>query len=500
FTEMKSNPDGSPSTTLGKGFGLKCTVTNTLPAGNDISFKIQILKNGSDGYEKTATIQAGSNNQGVDWTQNPCTLKFPAYEEGVKKYLDLTAEIQNASNFIFQNLELGKTYSFGLKVTEFAYDWDSVSLNLSGIKIADAVDLPFDLSSVMDNFSIVGNELKKIEIKGFPFYLYARTPSATGSLSTLFNGIEMEGKLYISYQKDGEKYLDLMSENSSVKPTANKNISFKGDIPWPSDANSLITGNASDPNNVAYYLNKDEASIGADLKDIMKLMDASDIKLNYDIGLQNADSITVYQSMMPTSDSEAAINMSVDIATVLSFDFNLTAPVSVNIMEMTNEDYNTPDPETGKLSDLLNRSEISSQSEYEKYVDLINSVGLDYKLVNKLLPGLELSIDVDDRHVEEGYSNVHPTPLVLSEGRNKIEFTRDNIKSIMTNIFHPNVTINLGRPLAEGETDITGYISNKSELKVSRSAISDKDALSANVIVYVQMNGDEPIQVWGGQQ
>ncbi|MBO7638268.1 MAG: hypothetical protein J6S91_04765, partial [Treponema sp.] len=514
FTEYKTDEAGTTTSTPRNGFGLKCKVTNTLPAGNDITFNMQILNSSGSGYNQTRTISAGSNAVEQNWTQKGFDLEFPAYEEGVTKYLDLTASIVGADDFTLHNLVLGQTYSLGISDPEIVYDWDSVSLNLStvGLSFKDEMDLPFDLSSLMENLSIIGNEIRKIEVNEFPFYLYARTPSATSALASLFSGIGLNGKLYIKF-KDGEddKYLNLFGtgEIGDTVPAAS-DIGFKTDVAFPSDANALVVGNASDPNNIAYYMKPAEASVSTDLKNILSLMGggtATDLKLNYDIGLKDASNLTVYQSMMPTSETDAAINMSVDIVTVLSFDFGLKAPVSLNVTDIAMENYNDPDPETGKYSDLLNRSNISSFEEYEKYINAIKSVGVNLQLVNELLINddehkMEFSIKIDDRD-EEDYTGLHKL-VKLNPGRSTIEFenteANPEIRKIMTNIFHPNISLNLGRALVEGETETTGYLSNKSRLSVSRSGLANRDALSASVVVYVQMNGDEPIQVWGGQE
>ena len=510
FTNNKTDEHGNSTSTPRKGFGLKCKVTNTLPAGNDITFNMQILTSGGSGYERSVTIPAGSNATERDWTQKGFDLKFPAYEEGVTKYLDLTAEIDGAEDFTFHNLVLGNTYNLGISEPEFVYDWDSVSLNLSGagLNLKDEMPLPFDLSSLMENMAIIGDEIRKIEVHEFPFYLYARTPSATSALESLFGSIGLNGKLYIKFKEgENDKYLNLFGDGeiSDTEPSGS-NITFKSDIPWPTDVNALVVGNESDPNNIAYYMKPENASVSTDLKNILSLMGggtATDLNLNYDIGLQNANNITVYQSMMPTSDTDAAINMSVDIVTVLSFDFGLKAPVSADIMSLMDEHYNEPG-EDGMYKDLLNRSNISSDSEYQKYINAIKEVGINYQLVNELFINddahkMEFMVKIVDLAEADGYTGLNKV-FPLNQGKDKITFSGTEIQNIMTHRFHPNIVLNLGRPLVEGETETTGYLSNKSRLSVSRSGLANRDALSANVIVYVQMNGDEPIQVWGGQE
>lgn len=499
FREYKSDTSGNQTTTPSKGFGLKCKVTNTLPAGNDISFNIKILKNGSYGYDQTATIPAGSSNTVVDWAQKDCTLKFPTYQEGVKKYLDFSAEIAGAEDFTLNNLELGKSYSFGLQVMDFAYDWDSVSLNLGSVNYADSVDLPFDITSLMENFPNMENEINKIKIEQFPFYLYAKN-SAISGIATGLNG-----KLYISYDQGSMKYKDLMTVGStaqSTAPSSRKDINFVDfDLPLPADKTKLLVGNTANPNNIAHYFG--QASISTDLKEILDLASASDVKLNYDIGLKDAGDTVVYKASLDAVQSGEPTNISVDLVTILSFDFGLTAPISLNILEITDEHYNEPDAE-GKYKDLLNRSEISSTTDYDEYMDLIKSVGINYQLVNKLFMNdedhrMDLNISIDDRD-ESDYTGIHKN-LVLNPGRTDIEFTKDEVKNVMTKIFHPNITIKLGRTLEPAE-EISGghYISNPAKLTVSRKGLEDKDALSANILVYVQMDGDHPISVWGGQE
>ena len=198
------------------------------------------------------------------------------------------------------------------------------------------------------------------------------------------------------------------------------------------------------------------------------------------------------------------MDMSVDIVTILSFDFGLKAPISLKIMEIADEHYNEPDAE-GKYKDLLNRDEISSTTEYDEYMDYIKSVGINYQLVNKLFMNdedhrMDININIDDRD-EPDYTGIHKN-LVLNPGRTDIEFSKDEVKDVMTKTFHPNITVNLGRALDTdaGETESTGYLTNPAKLTVSRSGFEDENALSANILVYVQMDGDHPISVWGGQE
>lgn len=494
FTEYKTNPDGTTTTTPRKGFGLKCAVTNTLPAGNDISIDLKILKNGSTGFDKTVTIPSNSNEATVEWTQKPCTIEFP----DDKDYLDLSADIQNLTNFTLKNIELGKEYSIGFELSEIICDWDSVNLNLTSLgRFGDPIDLPLNISELIKNFPNMENEIQKIEIQDFPFYMYAKG----GALKDLLNGLE--GRMFISYKDGTTKYLDLMTENSTPQasePDTDKDINFFDfDLPFPSDKSKLLVANASNSNNIAHYY--DDATIKANLKDILTLANASEVKLNYDIGIKNPENKTIYQSSLSSSESE--MDMSVDLVTILSFDFGLTAPISLNIMEIADEHYNEPDAE-GKYKDLLNRSEISSTTEYDEYMDYIKSVGINYQLVNKLFMNdedhrMDINIKIDDLS-EPVYTGIHKE-LVLNPGRTDVEFTKDEVKNVMTKIFHPNITIKLGRTLEPAE-EISGghYISNPAKLTVSRKGLEDKDALSANILVYVQMDGDHPISVWGGHE
>jgi hypothetical protein len=324
-----------------------------------------------------------------------------------------------------------------------------------------------------------------------------------GALKDLLDGLE--GKMYISYKDGTTKYLDLMMENSTSQasaPSTDKDINFFDDnLPFPSDKSELLVANASDSNNIAHYYN--DATIKANLKDILTLANASEFKLNYDIGIKNPENKTIYQSSLSSSESE--MDMSVDLVTILSFDFGLKAPISLNIMEIADEHYNEPDGE-GKYSDLLKRSEISSETDYDEYMDYIKSVGINYQLVNKLFMNdedhrMDININIADLPKLEGYTGINKN-LVLNPGRTDIEFSKDEVKDVMTKTFHPNITVNLGRALDTdaGETESTGYLTNPAKLTVSRSGFEDENALSANILVYVQMDGDHPIPVWGGHE
>ncbi len=484
FKAKKTLPDGTPSLESRDGFGLRCSVTNTLPARNNIDLKLQAFKKDSSSFyfNTTGTIEAGANNKNVEWKAYP-EIKFPKSE----KYLSFNILIDNANDFTLKDIELGKDYNLGIKLEKLLFDWDSADLNLSSFNKSGDMDFNFSVDSLMEGFSVAEDAIKNIKIHTFPMYLFAQKSKD----SDLFRNMDLSGKLYLSYkQGDVQKYYDFMNQTTTA-PTSKKKMNLVNPVAWPSDSTKEVLGNKSDPNNLAYYMEENHYTVKAELNEILSMENVSEMKLNYELGIDGGENKTLYASQMTSGKEES---LAVDYGMLLSFDFDLKAPISVNIMEFANKDYNTPD-ESGNYSDLLQRSDASSTEEFASYVDLIKYMGFDYTVTNNLLKNLDLSAKIVDTNGNTGLNKT----LNFKTGRHAVtepsnQFTAEDIKSVMTNYpFHPDITIQLGRELKDSESSVYAM---PERLTVSRSGMNDPKALGAQIIAVVQMNDDEPISVW----
>ncbi len=494
----------------GNRFGIKCKVTNTLPEGNDIPLVLKGFKkpdNPGYYYNVNAELPAGSNSAEQTWT-NQFKLTFPSYVEGQKRYLEMSATIENAGNFPVSNIVLGSSYSVGISDMEVIYDWKEISLKLGeNLSCSGEMELPFDLNSIMqDGFEGIDTEqFSNVSISNLPMYLYAVKP--TGGLGSSFSNVSFSGKIYLSYKENGtQKYKDLLNNGtiSTNEPSTPGEIALKqSSIPLPDDTEQVVYGDSS---NVADYLGSNYINVA----DVMKLTNATDLKAKFDIGLNDGSSIKIQRSQISEED-EGCQELAVDIVAIVPFDLELLAPIRVEVMRLTDDHYNDVD-ENGYCSDLLQREDASTFDEYAKYVEHIKYVGFKYKLNNTLIPNLTIGLDIDDRYTEgdEDSRKLHGTGFheyLAIESSNDYKlfgFQGESLSKVMTNWpFHPDINVQLGRDLREDETG-TGKYSQVEHLTVHRSGLSDEKGLGVGLIVSAKMDG-EPISVWqkskeGGEQ
>lgn len=494
----------------GNCFGVKCKVTNTLPEGNDIPLVLKGFRTLSTSgyYNKSVSIPAGSNASPQDWTDQ-FKLTLPAYTDGQPaKYLDMSADIDNAENFPVSNIVLGASYAVGISDMEVIYDWKEISLKLGeNLSCSGEMELPFDLNSIMeDGFEGIDTEqFSNVSISNLPMYLYAVKP--TGGLGSSFSNVSFSGTIYLSYKENGtQKYKDLLNNGtiSTNEPSTPGEIALKqSSIPLPDDTEQVVYGDSS---NVADYLGSNYINVA----DVMKLTNATDLKAKFDIGLKEGSQVIIQRSQL-SDDEDECRELAVDIVAIVPFDLELLAPIRVEVMRLTDDHYNDVD-ENGYCSDLLQREDASSYEEFAKYVDHIQYVGFKYKLTNTLIPNLSIGLDIDDRYTEgdEDSRKVHGTgfhecfAVERSNDYKLFGLKGDSLSKVMTNWpFHPDIYVQLGRDLREEESG-SGKYAQVEHLTVRRSGLSDEKGLGVDLIVSAKMDG-EPISVWqknseGGEQ
>ena len=497
FNETVTNADGSSSSTARKGLGFKCKITNTLPAGNDIGLELQGFKKiDAPGYyfDKDVELTAGSNAQEVTWVAYP-TVKFPEPENDadgnpVKQYLAFNVNFKDADNFKITNLVLDREYQLKIEDFEPCFDWDSISLDLSSFSRHGEQPLDFNLSTMMAGLPIGEDDISQLNnlgVRTLPLYIYAEKSAD----SSFLDQVDLAGNAYMSFTKGDSEikhYIDILDESgesSLIQPILPKDFKVVSPVSWPTE--TTITGKSSDPTNIAYYLTEEKSTACGELKGLFSNLDANDITLCYEFGPKPGTPTTIWASSLENSGEE---KMAVTVALLLSFDFELKAPIAMNIMTYV-KDYDTPN-ENGQYSDLFDRQDASSFAEYAGYAESIEYVGIDYNVNNKLIKNIGLAAKLEDNKGDTGVS----ANMDFSSGHHLQKFTKDQITAVMTKYpFHPDIFIQLGRDLTDSEKGASKYLAPEN-FYFSREGANSSDSLSARVIVAVQMDGDTPITVW----
>ena len=498
FPEHQTDANGNFSSTELDGFGLRCEIMNTFPSNIPIHIQALKKKNNASQYylDRNETIASGSSASTVDWTCHE-TIQFG-------DTLDFNVEIPNASNFSVSNITLGDSYSLKFAVKKIVCDWDAIKLDLTSLmddlnlSNSEGISLPISIKELMSGLGDISelhldDEIKKLKFRTLPMYLFAEAPSVLSDIS-------FGGKLYMKYKKTiGDVtttwYKDLLSsiplpDSPTDATMTTRTIRTVDPVQWPENTDALVVANKNDTGNIAYYL--ENPSIPAiDMKDLFSMTDAEDIRLMYDIS-GNGNTSTIYRSKL---EGTSELKIGIDMAMLLSLDFNLSAPIRVDVMKIANKDYDTKD-ENGQYKDLFNRTQPSSFAEYADYADFIEKCYISYGIKNELIPGTGFSLAVKVTDEASGLGkNGKPKEIVFKNGEGSLEFTREEIKSIMTSYpFHPNIVVQLGRDLNSGES--TSYASPE-RFYLSREGMNGgSSSLSARLAAVVKMSDDKPITVW----
>ena len=494
----KHASDGTKTATLGKGFGVTCNVVNSLPAGNN-DLPITLTSNFFK-YNMSASLDAtGSDTATAEtWNKYPLVDDLSTYDKTVTHYVDFSFAL--GSSATLHNLVMGSTYSFGISDVKLLYDWDTVTLDLSGQKVEGAKDMSFlDLSSLLSALPISSTDLKKIQVTALPVYFYAQKPTAT-SIANSLGDISFTGTISTTYD-----YLDsnntTVSKKKAVLGTmapdgtiSEANAPCVDNIIWPTDTSTAITSSSDVASHLKYVAgDKTGASFTKDFAEIIN-DSPKNMNLNYSLTMKGSggNDIKLYATTVDevknSSSEDKTLNIDIDMAAVLSFSLNLTDAISMDIMSYLDSTW-----ETDYTTDLLKRDSGSTYEAYTKYVDAIEYVGMEYTVTNNLLPDLNLSMKIVDHGTNANVSsgNALTKDIPFTNGSNSFQLSSDEIEGVMTEAgypFHPYINIVLGK---SGET---------TALNLQRAALSSSKAFEAQVIAVVKMDGDTPITVWGGKE
>ena len=500
----KHKEDGTLSTEVSEGFGIKARFVNTLPLQSDINLTLSSTVFNLTGANAIAIPipgNTGDTYQEKTWAAWP-SVDFSALDKTVDHYVDmsLTAAFEN-DELKLQNVVMGTSYKIGFELESMLYDFDSVVLNTSDLAYSGEQSLEgFDLNTMLGGMGIAKDDIKKLGIPSLPVYFYAQTPADDGSaLGNLLGKIGISGNVSISYDTtttsaDGietteTKTVNLLKDaNGNVEP-----IKTVKTVDWPASGSTIDAANCTfTKDGSKYSFSFTDANDGG-LAQIISSF-PSNLKFTYSIGLTNngGDSeITVYSSMIPkvgvtegsVTTTESATSLKIDMAAILPLSIEIGSDISLDIMELTDSEWNT----TNAQKDLLNRNDASTYQEYEDYIDSLESFTMSYRMnVEEFISGIELGLSITDEA-----SGLSKNVSVIGSGQKEMVIKGEEIKSILTTYpFHPSVKLTLPAK--------TITIKRSAFIKSDDAAETPK--IGVNVGLKIKMDGDTPITVWGGKK
>lgn len=499
----KHKEDGTLSTEVSEGFGIKARFVNTLPLQSDINLTLSSTVfnlTGANAIAISIPGNTGDTYQEETWAAWP-SVDFSALDKNVDHYVDmsLTAAFEN-DELKLQDVVMGTSYKIGFELESMLYDFDSVVLNTSDIAYSGEQSLEgFDLNTMLDGMGIAEDDIKKLGITSLPVYFYAQTPADDGSaLGNLLGGIGISGDVNINYDTtttsaDGietteTKTVNLLEDaDGNVKP-----IHTVDAVEWPVSGSTIDAAKCTFTKDGNYSFSFTDANDGGLAKIISSF--PSNLKFTYSIGLTNdgGDSeITVYSSMIPKVDvtegsvttTESATSLKIDMAAILPLSIEIGSDISLDIMELTDSEWST----TNAQKDLLNRDDASTYQEYEDYIDSLESFTMSYRMnVEEFISGIELGLSITD-----AASGLSKNVSVIGSGQKEMVIKGEEIKSILTTYpFHPSVKLELPAK--------TITIKRSAFIKSDDAAETPK--IGVNVGLKIKMDGDTPITVWGGKK
>lgn len=499
----KHKEDGTLSTEVSEGFGIKARFVNTLPLQSDINLTLSSAVFNLTGANAIAISIPGNTGDTYEektWAAWP-SVDFSALDKTVDHYVDmsLTAAFEN-DELKLQDVVMGTSYKIGFELESMLYDFDSVVLNISDIAYSGEQSLEgFDLNTMLGEMGISEGDIKKLGITSLPVYFYAQTPADDKSaLGNLLGGIGISGDVSISYDTtttsaDGIETTETKTVNLLADADGNvKPIRTVDAVKWPASGSTIDASKCTFTKDSNYSFSFTDANEGG-LAQIISSF-PSNLKFTYSIGLTNnggPSEITVYSSMIPKVDvsegsvttTESATSLKIDMAAILPLSIKIGSDISLDIMELADSEWST----TNAQKDLLNREDASTYQEYVDYIDSLESFTMSYRMnVEEFISGIELDLSITDEA-----SGLEKNVSVIGSGQKEMVIKGDEIKSILTTYpFHPSVKLELP----------------KNTITIKRSAfIKSDDAaetpkIGVNVGLKIKMDGDTPITVWGGKK
>lgn len=499
----KHKEDGTLSTEVSEGFGIKARFVNTLPLQSDINLTLSSAVfnlTGANAIAISIPGNTGDTYKEETWKAWP-SVDFSALDKTVDHYVDmsLTAAFEN-DELKLQDVVMGTSYKIGFELESMLYDFDSVVLNISDLAYSGEQSLEgFDLNTMLGGMGIAEDGIKKLGITSLPVYFYAQTPENDSSaLGKLLGGIGISGDVSISYDTtttsaDGKETTETKTVNLLADADGNvKPIRTVDAVKWPASGSTIDASKCTFTKDDNYSFSFTDANDGG-LAQIISSF-PSNLKFKYSIGLTNnggASEITVYSSMIPkvgvtegsATTTESATSLKIDMAAILPLSIKIGSDISLDIMELTDSEWN----KTNAQKDLLNREDASTYQEYEDYIDSLESFTMSYRMnVEEFISGIELGLSITDEA-----SGLSKNVSVIGSGQKEMVIKGDEIKSILTTYpFHPSVKLELP----------ANTITIKRSAFIKSDDAAETPKIGVNVGLKIKMDGDTPITVWGGKK
>lgn len=479
----------------GNGYGFKFTVNNTLPEGNNIPFRFvsSYLNYDSnnclneDGSVIT-TFPVNKDGKPTDVVlTNYGLITFTKPAEGTKDYIEFKMVLPES--FKLYNLKSDTNYTIGLTNIQTVLDWDKIQLDFSKPLATGNIALDgFDIGEILEGFGLTEVGLPDIEA-----YIFIQK-----SDGDFLENAKIQGKIELDYKDKNNvsKKKIILDEGDSAS------ISSTSAFTWPEKGKPFTADIDELP-----YLAK------INFTDLLK-DDATDIKLDYDVGVSDAgsDALTIYSSSI---DEMNGLNLSADIAVKIPFDLKINEPITLNLMDMIDPAYSA-DP----TIDLLGRNSGSSDSSgsssdpsdpYSPFapsnggdddngdgtafdiagvLEHIDYMSLKINLTNKLLivennndePPLKLVIK-DDNLIDAAGNPFSKEIGIKTDGTTLIEFRGSELSTILdSEVFHPSIILTVGG----ADTSI------KFNDAIFDAGKTDENLLSVNLLFELKLDGDKP--------
>lgn len=494
----KHKEDGTLSTEVSEGFGIKARFVNTLPLQSNINLTLSSTVfnlTGANAIAISIPGNTGDTYQEKTWAAWP-SVDFSALDKTVDHYVDmsLTAAFEN-DELKLKDVVMGTSYKIGFELESMLYDFDSVVLNTSDIAYSGEQSLEgFDLNNMLGGMGIAEEDIKKLGIPSLPVYFYAQTPADDGSaLGNLLGKIGISGDVSISYDTTTTSAEGVETKTVNLLADADgKPIHTVKAVKWPASGSTIDASKCTFTEDGNYSFSFTDANNGG-LAQIISSF-PSNLKFKYSIGLTNnggASEITVYSSMIPkvgvtegsVTTTESATSLKIDMAAILPLSIKIGSDISLDIMELTDSEWN----KTNAQKDLLNREDASTYQEYVDYIDSLESFTMSYRMnVEEFISGIELGLSITDE--ASGLSKNVP---VIGSGQKEMVIKGEEIKRILTTYpFHPSVKLELP----------ANTITIKRSAFIKSDDAAETPKIGVNVGLKIKMDGDTPITVWGGKK
>ncbi len=502
FNQYKHTSATEVESTESDGFGIQCTVVDSLPEGNSIPLTIASELFGISGSSAiSGTIDGTGNSSSV-------TKKFKAYPtinltQGVIDFKvgfgsEETIDGTDYTGVVtLTNVDAGSEYTLSVSDVKFLCDWDKVTVNLGDSSKMEG-DFSLDSFSITDLLSSLpfGEEnLKKLKFGDINMYFYAQRPDAGTGLGDLIgNTIKISGNMGISY-KDGDE-----TEKShyflGTSASDDEEVTFNDNISWPSD--DIVTLTSENAGEFLSNITAEKASFSGNISDILNDT-PTDIKMNYKLGINGGEDISLYNYQIEDAKASGGTTISLDMVCELPLELKLIDELDMNLMEMmamtsgeSSEEEGSGDSGSGdsasgsssgseEVTDLLGRESAASWEQFAQYADSIEYFRLSYVVNNKVIDGFTGSIRITDE------ASGLDKEAVFANGAQKLDLTGEEIRRVLTTYpFNPQVSIVIGNGASEADPV---------KLSVLRSGLNSSDSLGATVVVSIKMDGDTPITV-----